>query len=229
MTFQCWYFVTVALHTRATPSSQARITWFCPITNLKGLPRSLEESNFFPLVSVPVQNKKHGNKHSKHSTGSLYFSHTNASAWANNRAAWRQRRMAHSFRTRLSASLSLAQRRDAANNLLFSRCLFVFFVFFERTNRDYFCVCGSGVMPAGWPVVLTLHWTLAGYNKPFSLCAKLKMHTVSFHQTFNRRSPFHKRVFVGGKKGCLILDFGRVWEWLIKRMYRSEIWNVLPT
>ena len=39
----------------ATPSSQPLITSPLPILNLKGLPRSREESNFFPFVRVPKQ------------------------------------------------------------------------------------------------------------------------------------------------------------------------------
>lgn len=44
--------VTVTL---ATPSSQPRITWPCPMVKLKGFPRVLEESNCDPFVSVPAQ------------------------------------------------------------------------------------------------------------------------------------------------------------------------------
>jgi len=44
--------------TCATPSSQPRITSWCPILNLNGFPRVLEESNTFPSASVPDQKIK---------------------------------------------------------------------------------------------------------------------------------------------------------------------------
>lgn len=66
-TIHCWW-LTVNHHfivtrsyfpdilTCATPSSQPLMTSFRPIVNLKGLFRSLEESNFFPFCSVPATN-----------------------------------------------------------------------------------------------------------------------------------------------------------------------------
>lgn len=46
------------LLTWATPSSQPRITSWCPILNLNGFPRDLEESNTFPSASVPDRNQE---------------------------------------------------------------------------------------------------------------------------------------------------------------------------
>ena len=44
--------------TWATPSSQPLITSPFPTLNLKGLPRSREESNFLPSVKVPKKKKR---------------------------------------------------------------------------------------------------------------------------------------------------------------------------
>ncbi|TNN37814.1 hypothetical protein EYF80_052027 [Liparis tanakae] len=44
--------------TCATPSSQPLMTSLRPILNLKGLFRSLEESNFFPFCSIPDAKEK---------------------------------------------------------------------------------------------------------------------------------------------------------------------------
>lgn len=49
-----------AAGTWATPSSQPRITSCLPITNLKGLFLSREESNFFPSSSIPGERKEGG-------------------------------------------------------------------------------------------------------------------------------------------------------------------------
>lgn len=49
----CISSVVNKLLTWATPSSQPRITSWCPILNLNGLPRDLDESNTFPSGSVP--------------------------------------------------------------------------------------------------------------------------------------------------------------------------------
>ncbi len=43
--------------TWATPSSQPRITSCLPILNLKGFPRSREESNLRPSVREPEKNR----------------------------------------------------------------------------------------------------------------------------------------------------------------------------
>lgn len=51
------YMLAAAFQTWATPSSQPRMTSPRPILNWKGFSRSLEESNFFPSVRVPVQRK----------------------------------------------------------------------------------------------------------------------------------------------------------------------------
>lgn len=45
--------------TWATPSSQPRITSPRPMRNLKGFPRSREESNFEPSLRVPGRGEKH--------------------------------------------------------------------------------------------------------------------------------------------------------------------------
>lgn len=54
VTYVCTQCLVVGF-TFATPSSQARMTCSWPSLNLKACPRSLEESNLFPFVSVPVQ------------------------------------------------------------------------------------------------------------------------------------------------------------------------------
>lgn len=46
---------TLTFLTWATPSSQPRMTSWCPILNLNGFPRDLDESKTFPSARVPVE------------------------------------------------------------------------------------------------------------------------------------------------------------------------------